>query len=62
MSNDMISGESDTYSGTVPVQGDGVTVHYYISADDGVNETVNSDTLFYIVHSPGIKSVRVILE
>jgi len=52
VSNDMISGESDTYSGTVPVQGDGVTVHYYISADDGVNETVNSDTLFYIVHSP----------
>ncbi|SVA22748.1 uncharacterized protein METZ01_LOCUS75602, partial [marine metagenome] len=52
VSNDMVLGEADTYSGTVPSQSDGVTVHYYINADDGVNETVNSDTLFYIVHSP----------
>ncbi len=52
VSNDMVLGESDTYSGTVPAQSDGVTVHYYVSADDGVNEIVNSDTLFYIVHSP----------
>ena len=35
VSNDMVLGEADTYSGTVPSQSDGVTVHYYINADDG---------------------------
>lgn len=51
ISNDMYLGEANTFSGTISAQGDGVTVHYFISADDGVNETINSDTLFYIVHA-----------
>ena len=51
-SNDMFSGESNTFSGTIPPQNDGDMVHYFVSADDGVNEIVNSDTMFYLVSSP----------
>ena len=50
-SNDMQMSEANSFFGTIPSQDDGVTVHYFVSADDGVNETVNSDTLFYIVHA-----------
>ncbi len=51
VSNDMELGEVNLFSGIIPAQEDGITIHYYVSADDGVNETVNSDTLFYIVHA-----------
>ena len=51
VSLDMYLLESNTFSGNIPAQEDGITVRYFVSADDNENNPVYSDTLFYIVHA-----------
>ncbi|MBC8400806.1 MAG: T9SS type A sorting domain-containing protein, partial [Candidatus Marinimicrobia bacterium] len=48
----MTAGAGFEYSGDIPPQVDGSFVYYYISADDGVNAVVNSDTTMYAVWAP----------
>ncbi|MCK5330426.1 MAG: hypothetical protein KAK01_03385, partial [Candidatus Marinimicrobia bacterium] len=48
----MVAGTGFSYSGDIPAQVDGSFVSYFISADDGVNAVVHSDTALYAVWAP----------
>ena len=48
----MVAGTGFSYSGAIPAQVDGSFVSYFISADDGVNAVVYSDTALYAVWEP----------
>ncbi|MBC8400694.1 MAG: T9SS type A sorting domain-containing protein, partial [Candidatus Marinimicrobia bacterium] len=48
----MYPGAGFSYYGDIPAQADGSFVYYFISADDGVNAVVNSDTAMYAVWAP----------
>lgn len=48
----MTATSGNEYSGDILPQLDGVTVEYFVSADDGVNDIVSSDTMLYLVRAP----------
>jgi len=49
---DMTTEDGTVFTGTIPSQTDGSIVTFYIVADDGVNDSVMSEEVVYVVHAP----------